>query len=54
MIYLHEDGLRQVFQGKTSIDELRRVVNPVNRAEPSRAHPRIHRDPEESADGRHD
>jgi len=28
MIYLHEDGLRQVFQGKTSIDELRRVVNP--------------------------
>ncbi len=26
MIYLHEDGLRQVFQGHTSIDELRRIV----------------------------
>jgi type II secretory ATPase GspE/PulE/Tfp pilus assembly ATPase PilB-like protein len=27
MIYLLEDGLRQVVQGKSSIDELRRVVN---------------------------
>ncbi len=26
MIYLQEDGLRQVIQGKTSIDELLRVV----------------------------
>ena len=26
MFYLHEDGLRQVFQGRTSIDELRRIV----------------------------
>ena len=26
MIYLHEDGLRQVFQGHTSIEELRRIV----------------------------
>jgi general secretion pathway protein E len=26
MIYLQEDGLRQVIQGRTSIDELLRVV----------------------------